>query len=305
MKLPRYPQYRSSDVGLVDEIPAHWRVTPLLGVARERSESNAGLREENLLSLSYGRIVRKEISSNDGLLPESFETYQIVNQGDIVLRLTDLQNDKRSLRSARVEERGIITSAYLALEPTGIDSPYLSHLFRAYDVCKVFYSMGGGLRQSMKYADLKRLPLLEPPEVEQRAIAAFLDRETAKIDALIAEQERLIALLSEKRQAVISNAVTKGLNPDASVKESGVEWFGSIPSHWRTGKAGFYISVLSGFAFPSQGFSSLLEDVRLLRGVNVGVGRLRWDDVVYWKREKGDGLDRYELSVGDVVIGMD
>lgn len=232
MSLPRYGEYKNSGIPWVGAVPTHWPVQPLIGVATERSELNAGMRENNLLSLSYGRIVRKDIDSNDGLLPESFETYQVVQRGDIVLRLTDLHNDKRSLRSAPVMERGIITSAYLALEPTGALSAFLAYLLRAYDLSKVFYSMGGGLRQSMKFDDLKRMPIAIPPELEQAAIAAFLDRETAKIDALIAEQEKLIALLAEKRQATISRAVTKGLNTDTPTKESGVAWLGDVPAHW-------------------------------------------------------------------------
>jgi len=233
MSLPQYGEYKDSGIPWVGSVPTHWPVQTLVGVARERFEPNTGMRENNLLSLSYGRIVRKDIDSNDGLLPESFETYQVVQRGDIVLRLTDLQNDKRSLRSAQVPERGIITSAYLALEPTGASSAFLAYLLRAYDLRKVFYSMGGGLRQSMKFDDLKRMPIVIPPESEQTAIAAFLDRETAKIDALIAEQEKLIALLAEKRQATISHAVTKGIDPTAPMKDSGVTWLGAVPAHWK------------------------------------------------------------------------
>lgn len=233
MSLPRYPEYKDSGIAWVGSVPTHWLVHPLVGVAIERQEPNVGMKENNLLSLSYGRIVRKDIDSNDGLLPESFETYQVIHRGDIVLRLTDLQNDRRSLRSAQVQERGIITSAYLALEPTGASSAFLAYLLRAYDLSKVLYSMGGGLRQSMKFADLKRLPIVIPPEPEQAAIAVFLNRETTKIDALISEQEKLIALLAEKRQATISHAVTKGLDPNAPMKDSGVAWLGEIPAHWQ------------------------------------------------------------------------
>jgi type I restriction enzyme S subunit len=232
MSFPEYGNYRESGIPWVGALPAHWGVLPLVGVARERTESNVGMQENNLLSLSYGRIVRKDIDSNNGLLPESFETYQIVQRGDIVLRLTDLQNDKRSLRSAQVQERGIITSAYLALEPKGASSAFLAYLLRAYDLGKVFYSMGGGLRQSMKFADLKRMPIAVPSEPEQTAITAFLDRETEKIDALVAEQEKLVTLLAEKRQATICHAVTKGLKPNAPMKDSGVEWLGQVPGHW-------------------------------------------------------------------------
>jgi len=144
-----------------------------------------------------------------------------------------------------------------------------------------------------------------PPPAEQRQIAAFLDRETAKIDALVEEQRRLIDLLKEKRQAVISHAVTKGLDPTATMKDSGVQWLGEVPAHWRVGPLKRFVTVLSGFAFPSSGFVQREDAIRLLRGANVGVGSIRWSDVVYWQRRDGDGLDPWELSEGDLVLGMD
>src|SRR5690606_23152961 len=229
---PTYPAYKDSGVEWLGEVPVHWKEKPFFSLVRERCESNAGMKQENLLSLSYGRIVNKDINSLDGLLPASFETYQVVHPGDIVFRLTDLQNDKRSLRSAIVRETGIITSAYLAGVCRGIFPEFASFLFRAYDSIKVFYSMGGGLRQSMKYSDMKWLPIFLPEWQEQTQIARFLDHETARIDALIAEQQRLIELLKEKRQAVISHAVTKGLDPTVPMKDSGVEWLGEVPAHW-------------------------------------------------------------------------
>lgn len=233
MKLPRYPKYKDSGVKWLGQVPEHWDIDPLFSVAEERNESNRGMLEDNLLSLSYGRIIQKDIDSNDGLLPESFETYQLVHPGDIVFRLTDLQNDKCSLRTALVGERGIITSAYLALIPIKVQSQFVNFLLRAYDLTKVFYSMGGGLRQSLKFSDMKRLPILIPPPREQSGIVAFLNRETEKIDVMVKEQQRLIELLKEKRQAIISHAVTKGLNPNAPMKPSGIDWIGDIPAHWQ------------------------------------------------------------------------
>ena len=233
MSLAGYSEYKESGLPWVGPIPQGWDVLPLLGVASERGESNKGMAEDNLLSLSYGRIVQKDMTSNDGLLPESFETYQVVHPDDIVFRLTDLQNDKRSLRTAPVTQKGIITSAYLAVVPRCINTRYFAYLLRSYDLTKVFYSMGGGLRQSMKYDDVKRLPILAPNPIEQMAIADFLDRETAKIDALIAEQETLLTLLAEKRHATISHAVTRGLDPDVPMKDSGIAWLGEVPGHWE------------------------------------------------------------------------
>lgn len=248
MSVPAYPEYKDSGVAWLGEVPSHWQSKPLFALVRAMDTRNDGMIENNLLSLSYGRIKRKDIEDNDGLLPASFETYQIVEKDDIVWRLTDLQNDQRSLRTGIVTERGIITSAYLATRPTGITAPFLSYLLRAYDHTKVFYSMGGGLRQSMKFADVKWLPVMLPSAEEQTAIAAFLDRETAKIDALVAEQGRLIALLKEKRQAVISHAVTKGLNPTAPMKDSGIEWLVEVPAHWEINRLDRLMSFSSGKA---------------------------------------------------------
>jgi type I restriction enzyme S subunit len=111
--------------------------------------------------------------------------------------------------------------------------------------------------------------------------------------------------LAEKRQATISHAVTRGLNPNAPMKDSGVAWLAEVPAHWRIRKAGYDCQVLSGFAFPSAGFSPDETDTKLLRWVNVGVGVLRWNDVVYWARVANDGLDAFELHPGDIVLGMD
>ena len=199
---------RDSGVAWLGQVPAHWEVVPVLSKFQLREESNSNMKEQNLLSLSYGKIVKKDIESNDGLLPESFETYQIVYSGDIVFRFTDLQNDKKSLRSAIVTEKGIITSAYLAIAPKYGLPQFFDYLFRAYDVLKVYYSMGGGLRQSLKYDDFKRTPIPLPPLAEQEAIAAFLDAECARIDALISSAERAVVLLQERRSAVIAAAVT-------------------------------------------------------------------------------------------------
>ncbi|MDG2518097.1 restriction endonuclease subunit S [Lysobacter soli] len=305
MTLPTYPRYKDSGISWIAAVPSGWEVTPLLGVARERYESNAGMKENNLLSLSYGRIVRKDLESNDGLLPESFETYQVVQPGDTIFRLTDLQNDQRSLRTGLVLETGIITSAYLCVEPMGIDPNYFSYLLRFYDLSKTFYSMGGGLRQSMKYADVKRLPVLIPSKSEQMSIADFLDRETAKIDALIAEQEKLLALLAEKRQATISHAVTRGLNPDTPLKDSGIRWLGQVPAHWevkqlkhvaRPGTAITYGIVQAGPHYDGG--------VPYIRTSDMSGDRLPLHGYALTSPEIDASYTRSKVAAGDLVIAI-
>lgn len=231
---------KDSGMEWVGAIPSHWDVRPFYSFAAEVDSPNVGLKERNLLSLSYGQLVRKDMDRLEGLTPASFEGYNIIEANDIVFRLTDLQNDQRSLRSARAQERGIITSAYVTVRPQS--SPrFFEYLMRSYDTSKVFYGIGGGIRQSMKFADLKRLPVVVPPIEEMEAISSHLDRATSRIDTLVAKKTRFIKLLREKRQALITHAVTKGLNAGVPMKDSGVEWLGELPAHWRTTRLPYFI----------------------------------------------------------------
>ena len=226
-------EMKDSGIEWIGEIPKTWTITILSALFSERKCKNSGLAENNLLSLSYGNIVRKNIESNEGLLPASFETYNIIEPGNIVFRLTDLQNDKRSLRTGLCKERGIITSAYVTLQIRSDDSPrYMHYLFHTYDLCKVFYGMGDGVRQGMNYEDLKRLRILRPDQDTQRRIADYLDHKCSQIDTIIARQQQVIEKLKAYKLSVITEAVTKGLNPDVPMKDSRVEWIGEVPGNW-------------------------------------------------------------------------
>ena len=299
-----FPEYEKSGVEWVGEFPAGWEVQPFFVHASHCKRSNKGMTNDNLLSLSFGRVIRKNIETSEGLLPASFETYQVVEPDDVVFRLTDLQNDKRSLRSAICRERGIITSAYLAVQPVGITPSYLAYLMRSYDFTKVFYALGSGLRQSLKYADMKRLPLLVPSRTEQTQIAQFLDHETASIDALIEKQQQLIALLKEKRQAVISHAVTQGLNPDAPMRDSGVEWLGEVPAHWEVKRIKNLAAIISKGTTPSTIGKDMADaGIRFIKGENVGKGLSVSKLPEFYISEDTDKLlERSRLERGDVLV---
>ena len=203
---PNVPM-KDSGVEWLGNVPEHWNLKKFCYLFDENKKKNIGLQETNVLSLSYGNIKEKNIDDNKGLLPESFETYQIIKPNDIVFRFTDLQNDKRSLRSAISKYHGIITSAYIAVK-TKQNADFYNYLFRAYDLQKVFYSMGEGMRQSLKMDELNKMPVVLPSEDEQKRIVSFLDSETSRIDNLIAKQEKLIEKLKEYRSSIISHAVT-------------------------------------------------------------------------------------------------
>lgn len=226
-----------SGIEWIGDIPDDWKVVSLSSVFIEHKEKNVGLKESNLLSLSYGKIKRKDINTNEGLLPESFETYNIIRKDDIVFRLTDLQNDKRSLRTAIATESGIITSAYVTLRSKkNVSSKYFHYLFHIYDICKVFYGMGDGVRQGMGFANLKKLPILIPTTSEYQKIADYLDEKCGEIDKTIEKQKKSIEKLKAYKQSLISETVTKGLNKSTPLKPSGIDYLGDIPTHWDVKK---------------------------------------------------------------------
>lgn len=204
--LPSYAENRTSGYWGVD-VPEHWREAPGLAVLKENRRKNDGLIEDQVLSLSYGKVVVKPAEKQRGLVPESYEGYQILDPGDIVVRPTDLQNDQTSIRIGHVRDRGIITSAYIGLRPTGEwTDDYAFQYLTVIDSSKRIYGMGSGLRQQLGWADLKRMPCLVPPAKEQAAIVKYLAHANARIDNAIAAKRRLIALLEEQKRTHIFEA---------------------------------------------------------------------------------------------------
>ena len=237
--LKPYPAMKDSGVPWLGEVPEHWKQLPGRACYRERQVPNTGLIETTVLSLSYGRIVVKPVDKLHGLVPASFDTYQIVEPGNIIIRPTDLQNDWNSLRFGLSHNRGIITSAYLCFHTTDLWTREYGHLLlHTYDLSKVFYGLGSGLRQNLDWTDFKYLPCLVPPLPEQASIVRFLDHADWRIRCYIRAKQQLIALLEEQKQAIIHQAVTGQIDvrtgkPYQAYKPSGVEWFPEVPDHWN------------------------------------------------------------------------
>lgn len=287
---PTYDSYTDSGVEWIGDVPADWRVEPGRQCLYENKDKNTGMKESTVLSLSYGRVIVKDEDKLTGLVPESFETYQIVQPGDIIIRGTDLQNDMTSLRTGLARDTGIITSAYINLRPKAeIDPAFLHYLLHSYDVKKVFYALGSGLRQNLSYDDFKYLRLPIPSPEEQRAIAAFLDEKCARVDEAVRIKEEQIALLRERRQILIQQAVTRGLNPAAPMKDSGIDWIGQIPAHWEVKRFKHFFSTAMGETILGE---SLIDDGK----------------IPVYSATEGDHFfgyvnkSRVSLSAGDLVI---
>ncbi|WP_343498726.1 restriction endonuclease subunit S [Achromobacter denitrificans] len=244
MSLPRYGEYKESGVPWLGAIPSHWELHPTKRHFQRRKELNAGMACEYRLALTMNGVVPRSLGDLDGLQSSDYEGYQLFEPGDLAFKLIDLQNIKTS-RVGLVQERGIMSPAYIRLQPRRTTVPrYAYWYFMALYWTQVFNSLGGGVRQTLGPEELLTVEYPVPTLFEQTAIAAFLDCETAKIDALITEQEKLIALLAEKRQATISHAVTRGLNPNAPMKDSGVAWLGEVPTHWDVGRLKRFSDVI-------------------------------------------------------------
>lgn len=291
-------EMKDSGIEWIGAKPATWQVALASQVFSQVKCKNTGLVEQNLLSLSYGKIKRKSIDATAGLLPESFDGYNIIERDDIVLRLTDLQNDHKSLRVGRTTERGIITSAYLSIRPSNNhDSQFLYYYLHSFDICKGLYGMGSGVRQGLNWDDIKRLQILVPPQSEQKQIASFLDRKCAEIDSVIADTQRTIEEYKKLKQTIITEAVTKGIRGERPMKDSGIEWIGEIPVEWDIKKGKWILSLLDQPVFQDDGVITCFRDGEVtLRS------KRREDGFTISLQEAG-----YQgINVGDLVVhGMD
>ncbi len=229
-----YPEYLDSGLPWLGKVPTHWEIKPAFACYLPKLIRNIGLKESTVLSLSYGQIIVKPSEKLHGLVPESFETYQIIEPGDIMIRATDLQNDHTSLRVAISRNRGIITSAYLCLQTKkGLSRAYGYRFLSAWDLTKSIYGYGSGLRQNLDFAHFKRMPVPVPPAQEQVAIEDYLKGIDIKVRRFIHNRRRLIEVLNEQKQAIINRAVTRGFDPSVPLKPSGIDWLGDIPEHWE------------------------------------------------------------------------
>ena len=292
-----YKSYRECGIPWVPRIPAHWDVKYLFQVAGEHFLSNKDVHHQNLLSLSYGRLVRKDINAAEGLLPASFDNYQIVEPGNIVLRFTDLQNDHKSLRVGMAKEEGIITSAYVCVQVlSGSVLPeFFYNNLHTYDLLKVFYSMGGGLRQSLNYGGIRKLQIIVPPYKEQERIVHFINHKLSLIESLISQKEKEVDALNELKQAIIASAVTRGLDLSVSMKDSGQVQFGCIPSHWDSIKMKYCFTQRSEKGFPDEPVLCATQS----RGV---IPQSLYENRVVVVNKGFEGLKL--VKVGDFVISL-
>lgn len=298
MTMRAYPAYKPSGVHALGEIPSHWS-TPHLGHISTcldylRIPLNASERADRPGDVPYWGA-----NGVVGAVDRSLVDGPLVLLGEDGAPFFDRFKDKAFYIDSPIWPNNHI---HVLRPSTAISGRFLTHALNATD-----YSawIEGSTRDKLTQGNMTSIPIPLPPRHEQDAIADFLNRETAKIDALIAKQEQLIATLREDRTATITHAVTKGLDPDVEMKDSGVDWIGKTPRHWGISRIRYACDLITGFPFASEGFTLNGNDLPLLRGANVGVDRIDWTDVVYWPEADAPKFADYELRVGDIAMGLD
>jgi type I restriction enzyme S subunit len=293
-KHSKYPKYKDSGEYWMGEIPASWDVKRLKHIFNEKKIAHNP--ELNCGSISFGKVVYKD----DDKIPLSTKaSYQEVLEGEFLINPLNLNYDLISLRIALSDKNVVVSSGYIVLKDKGqIDKVYYKWLLHRYDVAYMKL-LGSGVRQTINFNHIANSLLAFPPLPEQTAIANFLDNKTAKIDTAIAQKEKTIALLKERKQIMIQNAVTKGLDPNAKMKDSGVEWIGEIPEGWEVKRLKFLGNIRYGLGQPpkeKEGGLPIIRATNVERGKIVEKGLIFVDpDDIPWDRNP-------ELKKDEIIV---
>ena len=264
---------------LTCSVAPSWKVFRLGQLFHERKTKVSDKDYEPLSVTMKGIVTQLETAAKS----DDSENRKLVLKGDYAI---NSRSDRKGAGGISPLD-GSVSLISIVLEPNGIVPEFAHHLLRSTAFQEEFYRWGHGIVADLwttRYADMKNIRLALPDLPTQNAIADFLDRETARIDQLIEKKQRMLEVLGERLCAE---------------RESSV-WVNT-----KLAKLGHHINIISGYAFPSDGFSHDPDDFRLLRGANVGVDSLRWDDVVYWPADDTEQLKRFRLQIGDLVMGMD
>lgn len=282
------------------KIPAHWevrRLKYLFYISKEESRDEF----PNVLSLTQNGIIERDITTNKGQLAQNYIGYNIVKRGDIILNPMDLSSGY----VAKSTFEGVISQAYIKIRPLEtLNLSYYENFFQNLYHYKILWHLGKGISYDHRWTlgndvflNIK-IPL--PPLQEQKEIAKFLDKKCEKIQNYINKKQKLITFLQEKKQALINEAITKGLNPNIEFKNSGIEYLGLIPHHWEAVKVKYVATTNIGLVYdPSEITTNENIGYLVLRANNIQNGKIDYKDVIYVAKK----IDDKQLAIsGDLLM---
>ncbi|NVN97121.1 restriction endonuclease subunit S [Candidatus Nomurabacteria bacterium] len=300
----KYPAYKDSGVPWLGEIPAHWEILKLGNLLSPVSVKN----EPNLPLLSITRekgVILRDLDNeeeNHNFIPDDLSNYKLLREGQF-----GMNKMKAWQGSYGVSDfTGIVSPAYYVFNLEEKVEPRFFHkAIRSSSYISFFGAASDGVRigqWDLSKERMKQIPFLIPPKHEQTAIATFLDRKTTQIDQAISQKERMIELLKERRQILIQNAVTRGLNPNVKMKDSGVEWIGEIPEHWEVKRIKYLGKIMNGYAFDSSKFKT--EGTRVIKIANIQTMRIDWTEESYIDDKYYNLLPQFRINKGDLVFAL-
>ena len=301
MEFKQYPSYKNSGVEWLGDVPEHWQIVRTKDIFNHRKEE-ALEDDEIVTAFRDGQVTLRKNRRTDGFTNSLKEHgYQHINSGDLVIHEMDAFAGAIGVSDSSGKSTPVYTVCYAKNE--NINHHFYSHFFRTMAKTGFINSLAKGIRvrsTEFRWNESRNVYLVEPPKADQEKIVSFLDTETSRIDTLIAKQEKLIELLEEQRKSIISHAVTKGLNPNAPMKDSGVEWLGEVPEHWDVAvvKRAFIVKLGKMLQPDQKDETDVIK--KYLKASN-----LTWDGVKDIDNEmwfsKND-LKKLKLEIGDLLV---
>lgn len=290
----RYESYKDSGVEWLGEVPSHWELGRISTYFTERRTKVSDKDYPALSVTKLGVFPQWEnvAKTNDG------DNRKLAKKGDFVI---NSRSDRKG-SSGIAKQDGSVSLINIVLQPKKINSVYSEYLFKSYSFIEEFYRVGHGIVADLwttRFEDIKNSLIIFPPLSEQQKIAQFLDDKTAKIDQAVDLAEKQIALLKEHKQILIQNAVTRGLNPDVPLKDSGVEWIGLVPEHWEVKKLKYLGNAIIGLTYSPDDLCDESEGILVARSSNIQNGSFVYSDNVYVKKQIPKKL---QLKEQDILI---
>ncbi|GAA0796915.1 restriction endonuclease subunit S [Psychrobacter piscatorii] len=301
----KYDSYKDSGINELGQIPERWELLSNKHIFSIKS-SRVGKKSEDydLLSLTLKGIVKRDMENPQGKFPAEFDTYQEVKAGDFVFCLFDVEETPRTVGLSEFD--GMITGAYTVLEVSpDFDKTFIYYFYLNLDNEKKLKPLYRGLRNTIPKDWFMSYKTFIPTYKEQIAIANFLDQKTIQIDQAINLKQRQIEQLNEYKQIVIQNVVTKGLDANAKMKNSGIDWLGDIPEAWEIKKLKFLTSKIGSGVTPSGGGTTYIDNgVPLLRSQNIHFDRISLDNVARISEFVHNSMGNSKVQKGDVLLNI-
>lgn len=295
----KYDKYKDSGIAWIGEIPEHWEVIPHKRIMRKKKIIKELYAGENILSLTKKGVIIRDLEAG-GKMPTTFNGYQVLYPDNLLMCLFDIDVTPRCV--GIIKDEGLSSPAYsqFVLNQLGY-TPFFDYLLRYMDDEKCLLHLSKNLRNSLTEDDFGQIETILPSTQEQQSIVTYLDQKCSEIDELITLQEEMITKLQSYKQSVITEAVTKGLDKNVPLKDSGIEWIGKIPEHWNTYQLKRCSKFINGYAFNSNHFNKD-KGIPVIRIGDILNEQISFENIVYV--QENNELEKFIVHKNDILIAM-